>query len=241
MELSEKIKQFNNNRYGTYPALPTEAHFFTDKVYLYKALRELKNIAQGRKLRVLEIGCADGSFLRTLEQNNFEAVGIDIAESAITQARADGLEAQVCNTETGIDFKDAEFDAVIACEIIEHLYDTDFFLKEIKRVLKPNGTVIISTPNLASLKNRFRLLFGLYPRYSEYRLGDDTSGHIRNYTPRVLKKQLIANGFSLSKILAPNILFPMTRTIPVFIKKIAIRLGDIFYRSGSHIIIVGRK
>jgi len=47
-------------------------------------------------------------------------------------------------------FEDNCFDAVTAFELIEHLFDPDHFLKEVYRVLKPEGTFVLSTPNLAS-------------------------------------------------------------------------------------------
>lgn len=62
------------------------------------------------------------------------------------------------------DLRKEEFDVVVASQIIEHLSETDNFLKEIHRVLKPTGYAIISTPNLASWHNILYLLFSKQPR-----------------------------------------------------------------------------
>lgn len=59
---------------------------------------------------------------------------------------------------------DNTYDIVIAGEVVEHLFDTDKFAIEIYRILKPGGTLIISTPNLSSWYNRLRLLRGKAPR-----------------------------------------------------------------------------
>jgi SAM-dependent methyltransferase len=59
---------------------------------------------------------------------------------------------------------DNTYDVIIAGEVVEHLFNTDKFARELYRTLKPAGTLIISTPNLASWYNRLRLLRGKAPR-----------------------------------------------------------------------------
>ena len=96
-------------------------------------------------------------------------------------------------------FNDKSFDVVVASEIIEHIYDTDKLLQEFNRILKDNGFLVITTPNLASLARRLRLLVGISPQIdigiiNEY--GDDLSvGHIRYFTFNTLKKLLERNNF----------------------------------------------
>lgn len=240
--MGTSASKFNSDRYGDYPALSSESNFFSDKVYLYKTYRELDKIfgeSSGKK--VLEIGCADGSFASYLQTKGYVVEGVDISPLAVDKARALGIKAEVCNVEQGLPAQAESFDAVIACEVIEHLYDTDAFVKEIKRVVRSGGHVFLSTPNLASLKNRLRLLFGAYPQYSEYNIGKNSAGHIRNYTPNVLKSQLRSAGFTVANITSPNFLCPMSRKLPLWVKKAAIKLGDYFYTIGSHIIIVAKK
>lgn len=89
------------------------------------------------------------------------------------------------------------FDLVFAGEVIEHLVDTGHFLSEVNRVLRTGGTFIITTPNLVSLENRIRALFGKYPKWMDYDLNG--IGHIRAYTPKVLKEQFIKYGFKIEK------------------------------------------
>ena len=115
-------------------------------------------------------------------------------------------------------FKDNFFDVVIANQIIEHLYDTDLFIDEIRRVLKKNGYCIISTENLASWCNIFSLTFGWQPfsitNISKLRLGVGNplavlSGeklkaksmlHTRVLSINALKELFEIHGFEVKKI-----------------------------------------
>lgn len=238
-----KLRHNFNRRYDNHKALSSVDSFFKDKVYLYKIYKQIENLDIDDKsgIKILDIGCADGSFAKLLKEKGFNVYGIDISEKAISRAVEAGIKASQCDVEQGINFPDNFFNIVIASEVIEHLYDTDYFLKEISRVIKGNGCLFISTPNLASLKNRIRLLMGKYPQHSEYRLTPDSSGHIRNYTVNTLKLQIIEHNWRIIKITSPNFLCPMTKNIPTFIKLVAIFLGELFYTLGSHIIITAKK
>ena len=83
--------------------------------------------------------------------------------------RFDGVEEyspDICgDINDGIPLKDSSVDIVVAGEIIEHIYNTYKFLKECSRVLRPNGFLILSTPNICSLKNRIKVLFGQLPEH----------------------------------------------------------------------------
>ena len=98
-----------------------------------------------------------------------------------------------------------EFDAVVASQIIEHLSNTDRFLKEIRRVLKPTGYAIISTPNLASWHNIFYLLFGKQPMTcnvsDEMDWPVNSPAHRRLFTVDGLVRLLGFHGFKVEKVI----------------------------------------
>ena len=74
-------------------------------------------------------------------------------------------------------YDDNTFDVIICNQILEHVKEIWWIMHEITRVLKPNGSLIVGVPNLASLHNRFFLAFGKQP--STIR---NNSAHVRGYT-----------------------------------------------------------
>lgn len=96
-------------------------------------------------------------------------------------------------------YADGEFDVVIFAEIIEHLLnDPCKVLREIKRVLKPGGHLIVTTPNVARLENVARLISGenIYDPYSGY---GPYGRHNREYTRRELVTLLQFEGFDVEE------------------------------------------
>ena len=199
-----------------------------NKIYQVKALRLISTLDLRPTASILELGSADDSFLQLVcRQTNGRGRGLDITQG-------DDLEKP-------FRIKSGSIDLVLALEIIEHLFDTDHFLSEIYRVLKPGGYLILSTPNLASLTNRFRLLVGAYPQYLEYsRAG---AGHIHLYTPRVLLAQLSAAKLKIVRLTSPNFLCPFITKpwFPQLFRDFCIYLGDLLPTLGSHLIVVASK
>jgi SAM-dependent methyltransferase len=96
-------------------------------------------------------------------------------------------------------YPDHSFDVVVFCEIIEHLVINPLAtLKEIKRVLKPNGHLILTTPNVARLENVVRMIMGtnLYDPYSGHGI---YGRHNREYTRHELYRLLDFAGFTFKQ------------------------------------------
>ncbi len=209
-------------------------------IYQDKALRLLRRFNPGRKpLKLLDVGCEDGDFSVRIMGGGYVVYGLDIRAKEVAKAKKRGIRAVQGSAESRFPFASGSFDAVYAGDIIEHLYDTDFFIREVRRVLKQGGVFVVTTPNLASLSNRIRLLLGKLPVGSEIRIGRDMAGHIRNYTFPELECQLRHHGFSVVRKVSSNIMFPVRYNVPF--KPLAIKLGDYFPNIGSHIIMVARK
>lgn len=158
----------------------------------------IRLVGNGKK--VLDLGCYDGLIGEKLIEAGNKVWGIDACFEAVEAAKKRGVTAIVGNTEEELPFKTSSFDVVFVGEVIEHILDTDFFIDEIKRVLKPSGELIITTPNLASLGRRILQLLGSDP-YFEASLTDfsknKTSGHIRFFTKKLLKDFLEHKGFKI--------------------------------------------
>lgn len=146
---------------------------------------------------ILDIGCNDGTFLSLIKNKNNNLFGIEANNFAAQEAIKKGIDVKqfFFDDKTQMPFDDNFFDVIVAGEIIEHIYDTDFFLDEIKRLLKPGGQLIISTPNIASLGRRIFLFIGKNPIIEVSPNESDSSGHIRYFTNKTLAALLYKHNF----------------------------------------------
>ena len=90
-------------------------------------------------------------------------VGVELIEPLAAQAESRGIEVRRADLGQRLPFDDASVDVVHSNQVIEHLPGTDHFMREIRRVLRPEGYAILSTNNLASLHNLVALLAGYQP------------------------------------------------------------------------------
>jgi SAM-dependent methyltransferase len=223
---------------GDYLLMPKNMGVY---IYRQKSLQFFQKYNKAKKpLKLLDIGCHDGEFALKLRLAGYDVTGIDISRLRVANTKAKGIKAFLGSAEKKYPFKDDSFDAAFAGDIIEHLYDTDFFIKETRRILKPGGVFVITTPNLASLSNRVRLVLGKLPVGSEIKLGRNNAGHIRNYTFPALEEQLKEHKFKVIKKLSSNIIFPVKYEVPI-LRDLAIRMGDHITNIGSHIIMIAKK
>lgn len=119
--------------------------------------------ARGGEL--LDVGTSDGAFtVRVADRLGADRVsGVELLSEHAAAARARGVDAVVANVDEGLPFEDGRFATVHANQVIEHLYHTDRFLAEVRRVLVPGGLACISTNNLSSWHNVVSLALGWQP------------------------------------------------------------------------------
>ena len=175
------------------------------------------------RLRLLDIGCGKGQFLfdvtealRTRHQASLSRV------AAVDLVRAEGnLLDKITPVpeffQQSVDgqklpFTDGSFDFVSCNHVLEHVFETEKFLREIRRVTRSDGLVVVSVPNCAAWMNRIAFLFGgtplgsevgtesvtygFWPGFLQERLKRfEPSGHIRDFTPRSLRDLCAACGF----------------------------------------------
>lgn len=160
-----------------------------------KLLRLLESETPGH---LLDVGCAGGELAALLATRGWGVHGVEAEPALVEAARARGVEAHSLDLDSApLPWPDGAFDAVVTAEVIEHVVDTDRLLAEIARVLRPGGALVVTTPNLASFENRLRLLLGRYPMWMD--VGLEGTGHLRYYTPRMLRHQLRCHGLRMER------------------------------------------
>jgi len=153
---------------------------------------------------IIDVGCGDGAALAVAARHNpgHRFAGIDWSGEALRQARNQGLTVVRGSVDPRLPVADGAADVVIMSELIEHLVDPDGAVAEVRRVLRPGGSLLLSTPNLAAWYNRGLLALGIQPVFSEVSLhgvfgrpGQVVAGHLRLFTRRALTGFLTASGF----------------------------------------------
>lgn len=215
------------------------------------ALKELKNdrwekvlklIFEVNPKKLLDIGSSKEEISELLIAQGIDVYGLDFDEAAVERAKKIGVKAKVHDVSKGLPFEDKTFDLIFAGEIIEHLVDTDDFLKEIHRVLREDGELIITTPNMASLENRLRLLLGRQPLYVDYTSRGDN--HVRAYVPRALVDQLKEKQFSIKVCtgsFVPPFFYSLFKGFTQKMMPVLGKLGTLLPSLAVHIIIKAKK
>jgi len=192
------LKQYAQERYAK-----REHKLAQNAIVKFRLIAEY--VGTGR--RILDIGCGDSFLSRMIEEKGNIVFGIDLIHEKLKAASADGIKCVASDLQGfHLPFQSSSFDVVVASEIIEHLWDCDFFLQEIKRVLKEKGQYIITTPNLASLGRRLMLLFGKNP-FVENFLYSNEAGHVKHFVRDDLAYLLKRNGFIVEKITSDVVVF----------------------------------
>src|SRR5579872_6459223 len=139
-----------------------------------------KWIGTGKK--VLDLGCRDGMLTQSFAEGN-EVLGVDIDQKALELIKKRlKIETKWLDLNSEWPFAKCSFDCIVACEIMEHLYSLDGFLKNVFETLKPGGIFIGSVPNAFRMRNRMKFLFG-----NEY---ENDPTHVRQFSHGKLEKSL---------------------------------------------------
>jgi ubiquinone/menaquinone biosynthesis C-methylase UbiE len=109
----------------------------------------VKLLRPDREKRLLDIGCSQGYLLTEAVKSGLLAFGIDISQEAVNIARENSPSSKVvCGDAHKLDWEDNYFDYITNIGSLEHFRDIETSLKEMKRVMKPDGKACIMLPNL---------------------------------------------------------------------------------------------
>ena len=194
------------------PGSPAQAYFATHSVRL---IRTLQLIPRGDSAsRILELGCymqitpalrgllgygeVRGGYMGSAGGWHRPIVTADDGEEF--HCTIDLFNCEVDR----FPYEDESFETILCCELLEHLQtDPMHMMSEIHRVLKPNGTLVLTTPNAVSLRSLQAILLGIHPNlFSKYVIPAllPETRHAREYTPKELLRLFADSGFSIQYI-----------------------------------------
>ncbi len=165
---------------------------YSDKMSFLLEL--LKNFKGGK---ILDAGCGEGVLVEKLRKEGYNIEGLDPNYESSYVKNADI---------TSPPYRENEFDVVLLLDVLEHIpYDKQYTaLREIKRILKPGGTFVMSVPNLAHLSSRIKfLILGKLSRT------DKDINHLGERTFHEYRELLIKHNFKIKKV------FASTPSIPI--------------------------
>ncbi len=155
-------------------------------------------------LGILSLGCATGRDLWHLALDH-HVCGMDISESGIAIAREHGINAVVASVIDPFPYPDHSFDIIVAKDVLEHVLDPLAVMSEVRRVLRPDGHLVVLIPNQFYWWFRLRYLFGKSLIWKTF-LHDQTSTfeewnyiHVRFFTWKGVRRFLNASGFRITK------------------------------------------
>lgn len=200
LSYKQKLKYMVIEELGQYPQL---RRFFVVKWLRKLTVAILKHhvsifVPYAKEGEVLDIGCGSGQFLQWLAAHGFHAHGVEISQLAAQRARQIGLDVY-CGELVDAQYPDDFFDVVIANHVLEHVYDPVGLIREVARILKPNGLFIIGVPNIESYEYR---VFGMDWGPLE------VPQHTYHFSYNTLNAMLQRNNFSVEKTIGKSFFIP---------------------------------
>ena len=153
-----------------------------------KNKRNLINSLQPNKGRILDIGAGTGEFLSVAKQNGWETIGVEPSDKAKQIAINKGISFVATLSE----LENHSFDVISMWHVLEHVPDLDHQIKELKRLLKPTGSLIIAVPNFKSFDAQ---------HYGKFWAAYDVPIHFWHFSKTAIKKLFQKEQMQLVQIL----------------------------------------
>jgi len=158
------------------------------------------------KGEVLDLGCGSGDYSEGINDLGFKVVSADMDEARFKYKNE--IEFKRCDLADKLPFPDSRFDYILFLEVVEHLRNPYAVIRELSRILKDGGKLIISTPNILNLSSRWRFLFeGTFEFFREPLLeqvisynGDTKNLHLIPWRYQELEYVLYENGLKVENI-----------------------------------------
>jgi len=198
---------------GTLPdSRSVRRHNKVSRRRLHTLLSVLGRRAPGAKL--LDVGCSSGAFLLAAHEIGLDAEGVEISPEAADAARRAGFRVFTGLLEDAA-YPDASFDAVTLIELLEHLREPRALLAECRRILRPGGVVLATTPNGASWTAR--AMGASWDVFSLSGMG----GHVSFFNPGSLRLLADRAGFEVARLETRQVRFAEKGQVPAVVYRIA--------------------
>jgi 2-polyprenyl-3-methyl-5-hydroxy-6-metoxy-1,4-benzoquinol methylase len=150
--------------------------------------------------KILDIGCGQGLFGKYLHESlDAKVTGIEVVESCYLEAKTVLDEAHLGDIETmDLTILDSDYDYIIFSDCLEHLINPDIVLSRIKKLLKKDGHLLISIPNVQNFRITLPLILRGSWEYKDEGLMDRT--HLRWFTKSSIISLVESNGFRLMQL-----------------------------------------
>jgi SAM-dependent methyltransferase len=158
---------------------------FARTIMLGTKARKVKRFTKLRTGSILDIGAGTGHFVKRLRSMGWQAVGVEVSDTARDYALdKNGIEL-LASLSAG-DFRKGQFDAVTLWHVLEHIHDTEDLLRNISQLIKPGGTLLLALPNCMSADARF---------YREHWAAYDVPRHLWHFDSRSINILVSRHGF----------------------------------------------
>lgn len=166
---------------------------------------------------VVDFGCGKGDILKEIAAINPHAkcIGLDVSKRALELAKSQLPDFDFHKIEDGglFPLRDASADFVFSSEVIEHVYDTENAFREIARVLRPRGRLLLTTPYHGLLKNLALVLFGFDRHFNP------AGPHVRFFSNNALARMLGAVGIGIQEWHYYGRFWPLSHSVVVLAEK----------------------
>jgi ubiquinone/menaquinone biosynthesis C-methylase UbiE len=179
-------------------------------------VKEICEQVKDRRARILDVGCGTGANLMMLSEFG-EAEGVDVSPDALNFCRERGLQNVKLGAAESLPYEDHTFDLVTALDVVEHIDDDVAGLREMRRVLRPGGRLLLFVPT-------FMFLWGVQ---------DDVSHHRRRYRLPELSRAVTEAGLQVERTTYANITF----FLPILVGRKLMKLAGIRTESENSITV----
>lgn len=217
---SELLKHYPQESYYSLESLelPKLEHFLYKVYYSEKSsvlkrlfflplkpiIRTVKTVPGGK---VLDVGCGSGAFLLLLRNFGMECHGVETGRLNKDFVKKHELDIKNCSI-IEANFPNNYFDVITMNHVLEHVENPTKTIKELYRILKPGGTLIIATPQSHSLA---------YKIFKEYWVQLDVPRHLFTFSTKILKQYVKKAGFKVKKMRYNSLPFQFTASLMYFI------------------------